>query len=126
MIFRLLRAIYWVLANQRRPLIWKVVDTVFLTGLIVLVVYALLDGWDGLAYYVFLLPWVVILTQRSWYDSPKLTHRSRRWDRSGATRPAISDDGPEARHLTWDPLEDFELGTEATSGMSGGGPQRPS
>jgi hypothetical protein len=73
MLVRLLRTIYYVVSNPNRSVAWKVIDSLFLAFLVVLVVISLTEPFD----YLLLLPWVVLVTCRSWYSLPKAPKRAR-------------------------------------------------
>ena len=74
MLVRLLRTISYVVTNPNRSLTWKIIDSLFLGFLVVLVVISLSEPFG----YLLLLPWVVLVTCRSWYALPAPSKRVRR------------------------------------------------
>jgi len=113
-LFRLFRTIYWVLTNPHRRVLWKVLDTSFLLALVVLVWSTLRHSADPFLY-LLLSPWVVLITQRGWYEMPLPGRRSRR--RAGVpgtvqpSGPPVVDPFAEvpplparSSHRSWDPM----------------------
>lgn len=106
MVFRLLRTIFYVIANPDRSLAWKVLDSLFLLALLLLVLGVLLTpSADDLGYYFLLLPVVVLVTCRSWYSMPRRhRHMAPAPEEHSPRGPAEPGPGDDAR--AWDPIGD--------------------
>jgi hypothetical protein len=77
MLARIVKTVRYVLTNPNRSLPWKVADSVFLAMLFGLVLVSLIEtlfegaSLDWFFLNLLLLPWVFLVTQRSWYELPR-------------------------------------------------------
>ena len=103
MLVRLAKTILSVLANPNRTFGWKVFDVLFLSaGVLVVVMCLISTGIDWLFLYFFLWPIVYLIAQRSWWEMPRGSKRTRRRpEESPATNGGRAPDEPR----TWDPVD---------------------
>jgi hypothetical protein len=103
LLVRLVRTMLRVTTNPNRPIGWKIFDALFLGGFVLLIVLCLFNsGVDWLFLCFFLWPVVYVVTQRSWWDMPRMARPSRRPATQGdRLTPGLGN----SEQRSWDPLD---------------------